>query len=164
MVSGCLQGLVVTATFRGDSDRAAALMDQIVEIELPPGTGAALWVLKAGRAFDSGDHETAFREIASTISGLLQSENMAFTLLIARQFVTWMAQLGRTTDVARAMGFYRQHMGRDIIWSLGDANQHLASRMDADLEHQLAAGAAMSLHEGLVYIGGVYAELLGQPT
>ena len=112
------------------------------------------------RQFDNGAHQEAFAVLASAIRDLRETENMWLSITVCRHFVTMMSRLDRRRDTARIMGFYQSAMDSGQSSPLTpEAQSYIDSRMDPELQRDLAHGANLSTLEALDYMLAVFEEL-----
>lgn len=95
-----------TYAIRGDTERAEALYDRVVNMSLPPRTNSPNATLAARRAFRAGDHLGAFSILRSHLDELLAVDNVGGSGIVGLEYVTMMVAIGRLEEAGHVLGFF----------------------------------------------------------
>ena len=89
-----------SASLRGDDTRAARLFDEAVAVDVPDRTQSPNGTVVARTMFRCGQRLRAFDTLRSYVEDLLDTGAVQGACVAGVEFVTMMAQLGRTADAA----------------------------------------------------------------
>ena len=158
LLSWVLTMLGYSAAAQGDMQRANALFDESASITVPDRTHSRNRPVEALAAFRRGDRTRGLQVLRADIDYLLGNENIFEISSAAIAFMSLMAQIGRTVEAARILGYLEQ-TGQATSPLLGYVVTDAVERIEADttgaVDEQRALGRALDGRQALVFMGGV---------
>ncbi len=158
-----LQG--AAAEFRGEAERAQALYDEALEIEVPPTTNSPNDVLRARTLFRRGQTRQAYIVLREYTSDLLEMGNLSGSAIVAIEFINMMVAEERLELAATMLGYLDE---TGLLEVEGPAFRLLvedaSATVDADpaalARRRQASGEGVGDREALSIIRGFLDELI----
>jgi predicted ATPase len=147
------------AQYQGQNEEAERFFTEAEAIELPAGTYRVIQTATARMAFEHGERQAAYRILRDNINGVLDSDYVDVTRMIAVEFIKMAGAVDRLADAAAVLTYV------DTTGDYGRlAREHLvgdvARRVEADPALQSQPAPVLDAHEALVLMRDVLDDLV----
>jgi len=158
------EGLAMASAISTEYGDTASRLTEASAVETPAGTITLVPMFGALDVFDRGGREKAMSMMQTGIRLLIETNSMFYAWVATAYFATMMARLERTAHVAHALGFHdgASNALREARPLVLEAESYLRAHSDASTATQVAAGAAMSHLEAMVYMANALDDVIAE--